>query len=137
MPELAPDLEAAPLMSMSRRCSSADEDNDGDDIFNADLPDMDETALSEAHSSEAEEEAEERRWNKRTQQMSFILNRSFSRGEPNVHFSQLVRANNRKQVASKFYTLLVLKKLQAVDVLQPAPYADIIISAGSKFEALA
>lgn len=80
-----------------------------------------------------EDDLEERRWNKRTQQMSYILNRSYSRGEPVVQFSQLVHNNNRKQVASKFYTLLVLKKLQAVEVEQSSSYADIGISQGPKF----
>ena len=81
-----------------------------------------------------DEEQEEKRWNKRTQQMSYILNRSFTRGESTVGFNELVERNNRKQVASKFYTLLVLKKMQAVEVEQTEPFGNIQISQGPKFE---
>ena len=38
--------------------------------------------------------------------------------------------NTRKQVASKFYTLLVLKKLQAIEVAQPYSFGDITITQG-------
>ena len=69
--------------------------------------------------------------------MSYILNRSFMRGESSVGFSELVSRNNRKQVASKFYTLLVLKKMQAVEVEQKEAFGDILISQGPKFEVVA
>ena len=38
------------------------------------------------------------------------------------------------QVASMFYTLLVLKKQQAVEVEQNEPFGEILISKGPKFE---
>lgn len=81
-----------------------------------------------------DEEQEEKRWNKRTQQLSYTLNRSFERGDATVAFSELIVRNNRKQVASKFYTLLVLKKMQAVGVVQSVPFGDISISRGPRFE---
>ena len=54
--------------------------------------------------------------------------------EDTIGFDGLVSRNNRKQVASKFYTLLVLKKQQAVEVKQTEPYGDILISRGPKFQ---
>ncbi|CAG0903825.1 unnamed protein product [Cyprideis torosa] len=46
-------------------------------------------------------------------------------------FRDLIRNNRmRKQVAQKFYTLLILKKQQVVEVDQPVPFEDIYISRG-------
>ncbi|PIO59422.1 Rad21 / Rec8 like protein [Teladorsagia circumcincta] len=42
----------------------------------------------------------------------------------------LTKGSTRKTAAQKFYTLLVLKKSQAINVEQHAPYEDIYISAG-------
>lgn len=42
----------------------------------------------------------------------------------------LNKASTRKNAAQKFYTLLVLKKWQAIDVRQEEPYGDIYITAG-------
>lgn len=84
---------------------------------------------------EAEEEAEERRWNKRSQQMLHSLSRVLARHD-SIGFKDLIAHGNRKHVASKFYTLLVLKKSQAVDVEQTEPYGDILISKGSTFTAV-
>ena len=44
---------------------------------------------------------------------------------------------NRKQAAAKFYTLLVLKKQQAVDVFQNVTFADITITRGPLVEGVA
>ena len=44
----------------------------------------------------------------------------------------MISRNNRKQVASKFYTLLVLKKIQAIEVEQTEPFGDITITSGPK-----
>lgn len=48
-----------------------------------------------------------------------------SSGKPNYH--------TRKLTAQKFYTLLVLKKLQAVDVEQTEPFDDITVTPGVNF----
>jgi cohesin complex subunit SCC1 len=45
----------------------------------------------------------------------------------------MARNLNRKQAASRFYTLLVLKKHQVVEVAQEEAFADIHISRGPKF----
>jgi len=84
---------------------------------------------------EAAEQAEERRWNKRSQQMLGVLNRVLQR-QPTVSFQEIVARNNRKQAASRFYTFLVMKKLQAIDVCQPVPFGDITISKGPAFSSI-
>lgn len=38
------------------------------------------------------------------------------------------------QVAQKFYTMLVLKKLQAVELTQEGPFTEMFISKGTLFE---
>ena len=48
-----------------------------------------------------------------------------STGNPNYH--------TRKLTAQKFYTLLVLKKLQAIDLEQTAAFEDITVTPGVNF----
>jgi cohesin complex subunit SCC1 len=42
-------------------------------------------------------------------------------------------SNNRKQAAAKFYSFLVLKKQQAIEITQTEPYSDIVACAGARF----
>ena len=65
--------------------------------------------------------------------MLHILTRNLTHHDE-ASFKEMCNRNYRKQVASKFYTLLVLKKQQAILVDQPEPYADIAITKGPKFE---
>lgn len=53
-----------------------------------------------------------------------------------VGMKELFARNNRKQVASKFYTFLVLKKLNAVDLCQRESFGDIIITKGPAFDSV-
>lgn len=119
--------------------SDDDDDNDGG-FYNDDASteaeeeraDEEEDATLEPVEGEAEEEAEERRWNKRSQQMLHSLTRVLARRDA-VSFRDLVATGNRKYVASKFYTLLVLKKSQAVNIDQVEPYGEVCISKGAAF----
>uniref|UniRef100_A0A3P8TQB2 RAD21 cohesin complex component b n=1 Tax=Amphiprion percula TaxID=161767 RepID=A0A3P8TQB2_AMPPE len=96
---------------------------------------------SDEDSDEEEEEVqggdqdqEERRWNKRTQQMLHGLQRVMAKtGAQSVSLLDLCRNNNRKQAAAKFYSFLVLKKQQAVELVQEEPYSDIIATPGPRF----
>ncbi|XP_029976831.1 RAD21 cohesin complex component b [Salarias fasciatus] len=96
---------------------------------------------SDDDSDEEEEEVqggdqdqEERRWNKRTQQMLHGLQRVMAKtGAQSVSLLDLCRNNNRKQAAAKFYSFLVLKKQQAVELVQEEPYSDIVATAGPRF----
>ncbi|XP_017539843.1 double-strand-break repair protein rad21 homolog A isoform X1 [Pygocentrus nattereri] len=127
------------------------------DMPQVDLPPEDSTNLSrlvpeldllgeknkEKDDSEEEEEAEgqggdqdqeERRWNKRTQQMLHGLQRVVAKtGAQSISLLELCRNNNKKQAAAKFYSFLVLKKQQAVDLSQAEPYSDIVATPGPRF----
>ncbi|XP_013777469.1 double-strand-break repair protein rad21 homolog [Limulus polyphemus] len=81
---------------------------------------------------ETYEQFEERILNKRTVHMLHLIQHGLEAGKK-MRFSDLVRNNMRKQVAQKFYTFLVLKKQQAVELEQSGPYGEIIITRGSKF----
>uniref|UniRef100_A0A8D0D3N1 RAD21 cohesin complex component b n=1 Tax=Sander lucioperca TaxID=283035 RepID=A0A8D0D3N1_SANLU len=81
-----------------------------------------------------DQDQEERRWNKRTQQMLHGLQRVMAKtGTQSVGLLDLCRNNNKKQAAAKFYSFLVLKKQQAVELVQEEPYSDIIATPGPRF----
>ncbi|XP_031722492.1 RAD21 cohesin complex component b isoform X1 [Anarrhichthys ocellatus] len=105
------------------------------------LEDKDKKKDDDDDSDDEEEEArggdqdqEERRWNKRTQQMLHGLQRVMAKtGAQSVGLLDLCRNNNKKQAAAKFYSFLVLKKQQAVELVQEEPYSDIIATPGPRF----
>ncbi|XP_051791941.1 RAD21 cohesin complex component b isoform X2 [Erpetoichthys calabaricus] len=81
-----------------------------------------------------DQDQEERRWNKRTQQMLHGLQRVLAKtGAESISLLELCRNNNKKQAAAKFYSFLVLKKQQAIDLTQVEPYSDIIAKPGPRF----
>ncbi|KAL6099539.1 rad21 [Pungitius sinensis] len=81
-----------------------------------------------------DQDQEERRWNKRTQQMLHGLQRVMTKtGSQSIGLLDLCRNNNKKQAAAKFYSFLVLKKQQAVELVQEEPYSDIIATPGARF----
>nr|XP_046218397.1 double-strand-break repair protein rad21 homolog A-like [Oncorhynchus gorbuscha] len=81
-----------------------------------------------------EQAREERRWNKRTQQMLHGLQRVMAKtGAQQISLLDLCRNNNKKQAAAKFYSFLVLKKQQAVELNQTEHYSDIIATPGARF----
>ncbi|XP_068603335.1 RAD21 cohesin complex component b [Brachionichthys hirsutus] len=83
---------------------------------------------------QGDQDQEERRWNKRTQQMLHGLQRVMSKtGSQSVSLLDLCRNNNKKQAAAKFYSFLVLKKQQAVELVQEEPYSDIVSTPGPRF----
>ncbi|XP_014672897.1 PREDICTED: double-strand-break repair protein rad21 homolog isoform X2 [Priapulus caudatus] len=81
---------------------------------------------------EAEEQFEERRWNKRSQQMLYTLQRAL-KSQDAVSFVEMTRKNTRKQAASRFYMVLVLKKQGAIEVEQTDNYDDITLTKGTNF----
>lgn len=78
------------------------------------------------------EEQEEKRLTKRTHQMQHGLDLAF-RYNNRLSFADMSRNLYKKQAASRFYTLLVLKKFQAVEVSQQKEFGDIWISKGPQF----
>lgn len=79
-----------------------------------------------------EAEQEEKLWNQRSTQMQHTLRRKLETSSV-ISFRQLTARNNRKQAASKFYTILVLTKVRAIMVKQEEPFGDIQISRGPAF----
>uniref|UniRef100_A0A2K5M3I5 Rad21/Rec8-like protein C-terminal eukaryotic domain-containing protein n=1 Tax=Cercocebus atys TaxID=9531 RepID=A0A2K5M3I5_CERAT len=75
---------------------------------------------------------EERRWKKRTQQMLHALAKT---GAESISLLELCQNTNRKQAAAKFYSFLVLKKQQAIELTQEL-YSNIIATPGPKFHIL-
>lgn len=71
--------------------------------------------------------------NKRAKAMIALLSKSFQK-HANVGFFELTKRNGRKFVAQKFYSLLVLKKYEVIEVSQPEAFGDIELSRGEKFE---
>ncbi|KAJ4928305.1 hypothetical protein JOQ06_016097 [Pogonophryne albipinna] len=70
----------------------------------------------------------------RTQQMLHGLQRVMDKtGAQSVGLLDLCRNNNKKQAAAKFYSFLVLKKQQAVELVQEEPYSDIVATPGPRF----
>ncbi|KAG9345372.1 hypothetical protein JZ751_009919 [Albula glossodonta] len=94
----------------------------------------DEEEEEEEEAQGGDQDQEERRWNKRTQQMLHGLQRVMAKtGAESISLLDLCRNNNKKQAAAKFYSFLVLKKQQAVELTQAEPYSDIIARPGPRF----
>ncbi|XP_062385455.1 RAD21 cohesin complex component b [Sardina pilchardus] len=94
----------------------------------------DEEEEEEEEGQGGDQDQEERRWNKRTQQMLHGLQRVLAKtGAESIGLLELCRNNNKKQAAAKFYSFLVLKKQQAVELSQAEPYSDIIATPGPRF----
>ncbi|MED6261104.1 Double-strand-break repair protein rad21 A, partial [Ataeniobius toweri] len=97
----------------------------------------DDSDEEEEEAQGGEQDQEERRWNKRTQQMLHGLQRVMAKtGAQSVSLLDLCRNNNRKQAAAKFYSFLVLKKQQAVELVQEDPYSDIVATPGPRFHVI-
>ncbi|PSN53737.1 hypothetical protein C0J52_02184 [Blattella germanica] len=82
---------------------------------------------------ETYEQFEERVLNKRAVQMYHIAKNKLTRKDK-FFLSEITLRNNRKQVAQKFYTLLVLKKHVVLELNQDHSYDDIMITRGNKFD---
>ena len=83
---------------------------------------------------ETQEEFEERISNKRAAHLNKILSSKLETPESVVRLSDMTRRNNRKQVAQKFYSLLVLQKVMAVNLNQTDCYGELSVTRGPKFE---
>jgi len=80
---------------------------------------------------ETYEEYEERVLTRRAAQMHHIIKSKIDQG---LTFGAMCNARNtRKQVAQKFYTLLVLKKAHTIEMIQDGSYEEIRVEKGPKF----
>ncbi|KAL0126584.1 hypothetical protein PUN28_005146 [Cardiocondyla obscurior] len=87
----------------------------------------------EQQMDETYEQFEERVLNKRAAHMYHVIKSKLDTKD-RLTLSEMAFKNNRKQVAQKFYTLLVLKKFQVLELNQEYSYAEIIVTKGPKFE---
>lgn len=83
--------------------------------------------------NETDEQFEERVLNKRAAQM-FVSVRARLQKQDSIQLSDMTYRNNRKQAAQKFYSLLVLKKFQALEIRQDMAYGDITVTKGIMFD---
>ncbi|XP_003479881.1 double-strand-break repair protein rad21 homolog [Cavia porcellus] len=115
--QLIPELELLPEKEKEKEKEKEDEEEE-----------------EEEDASGGDQDQEERRWNKRTQQMLHGLQRALAKtGAESISLLELCRNTNRKQAAAKFYSFLVLKKQQAIELTQEEPYSDIIATPGPRF----
>ncbi|XP_014208910.1 double-strand-break repair protein rad21 homolog isoform X2 [Copidosoma floridanum] len=87
----------------------------------------------EQQTDETYEQFEERVLNKRAAHMYHAIKNKLD-GRENLTLSEMTFKNSRKQAAQKFYTLLVLKKFQVLEINQECSYADIYVTKGPKWE---
>ncbi|XP_075405457.1 double-strand-break repair protein rad21 homolog [Tenrec ecaudatus] len=115
--QLIPELELLPEKEKEKEKDKEEEEEEEDE-----------------DASGGDQDQEERRWNKRTQQMLHGLQRALAKtGAESISLLELCRNTNRKQAAAKFYSFLVLKKQQAIELTQEEPYSDIIATPGPRF----
>lgn len=96
-------------------------------------PEIPESQMTdEQGSGERDEEFLERRWTKRTQQLMHTLKRELKAKE-SVSLDSLAKDGNRKQVACKFYSCLLLKRDNEVEFQQKNAFGKILISKGPCF----
>ncbi|EFB29591.1 hypothetical protein PANDA_014969, partial [Ailuropoda melanoleuca] len=101
--------------------------------MNAILAQEIENCTVELESSGNEQNIETERWNRRILQTLNSLRESNKMGMQYFSLMKLCRNSDRKQAAAKFYSFLVLKKQQAIELSQSDPYADIIATVGPMF----
>ncbi|XP_005414753.1 PREDICTED: double-strand-break repair protein rad21-like protein 1 isoform X2 [Chinchilla lanigera] len=87
----------------------------------------------ELESSGSEQNSEAERWNQRLFQVLNSLRESNKMGMQSFSLKKLCRDSDRKQAAAKFYSFLILKKQQVIELSQSVPYADIIATVGPMF----
>ena len=83
---------------------------------------------------ETQEEYEDRVLNKRAAHLNNILKNKLTDDDQSLTLLAMTRRNTRKQVAQKFYSLLVLQKVMAVELQQAKCYSEVTVSRGPKFD---
>merc|ERR1719245_683922 len=79
------------------------------------------------------EEFEDRVLNKRAGHLNHLLQAKLQ-DSMSLHFSEFTRRNIRKQAAQKFYSMLVLQKVTAVNIDQADAFGPIMITKGPNFD---
>ena len=89
--------------------------------------------IDEQASGEKYEEFQARRWTKRTQQLMHTLKRELKRRD-SIALDVLSKQESRKQVACKFYSCLLLKRDNEVELQQKDAFGKIYVSKGPCFD---
>ncbi|CAH0553929.1 unnamed protein product [Brassicogethes aeneus] len=87
----------------------------------------------EQQQDETDEQFEERVLNKRAYQM-FTSVRGKLQNSNQITLTEMCFRNTKKQASQKFYSLLVLKKFQVLELEQQESYQEIFVMKGPKFE---
>lgn len=132
------DLGAVPDVTHENLDQQAEEENAEErdlaqEQIQGDAEEVRDEVSGEDQSGLLDETQEQKRWNRRAQQMLHTLNREFSK-KKDVTFESVSKKCNRKQGAFKFYTLLILNKEKAITVSEDGLYARITIQKGEKFD---
>ncbi|XP_038605985.1 double-strand-break repair protein rad21-like protein 1 [Tachyglossus aculeatus] len=107
-----------------------------DEEFESHSVELDRLLTDEADEGKEEEEGEGAFWNKAIQLMLSSLRQSFKDGASQFNFLHLSWHQDRKRAAVNFYSFLILRKHQAIQLSQKDPYGDIIVSVGPMFAEL-
>lgn len=87
----------------------------------------------EQQEDETDEQFEERVLNKRAAAMFKVI-RTKLVDEESLLLSEFTQNSSKKMAAQKFYSLLVLKKFQALEIDQQVPFGDIVVTRGVMFD---
>lgn len=82
---------------------------------------------------ESDEQFEERVLNKRAYQI-FTVVRNKLQNSKQITLTEMCHRSSRKQAAQKFYSLLVLKKFNVLELEQEEAYSEVFITRGNKFD---
>lgn len=130
--EPLPEIEEQPFLQDDMMVSQFEPEEKEEENQAIDLPasQVDEEKLN----SETEEQFENRRWTKRTNQLLHTLKREFTKKQ-SVDFNGLVQKNSRKQAAYKFYSCLLLSKDNTLTMSQKDLFGSIVVKKGEHFAA--
>ena len=110
-------------------------DNYGNDDYDDEDEEVDEDAHIEGDEDMGDEETIEEFENRVLNKRAALLHRQLTKNFADS-FKQMARKCNRKQVAQKFHSLLVLQKMMTLDLSQDVntPYAEIAIARGPAWD---
>ncbi|VDP71781.1 unnamed protein product [Echinostoma caproni] len=145
--EAPPSVMQADMLALERELAAADDEAehefaavfgtepDANGLIPTGLSSMDTMGQSGAATTET---LEERRLEKRSKVLLRMLRAHLQQQgwDDSLSLQSICAGNTKKQAASKFYTILLLRKQRAVELQQESAYADILISRGPNFNRL-
>lgn len=130
-----PKKKRASDQKSTKKSNEADSFNESFNNNNVTAEEEDEAVDDPMNVGETEEQYEERIRNRRTHILLQLLAPRLDEGT--IQFSHLCNNYRRKQVAQHFFSLLVLKKQQAIDLVQEETgnsYGELYVSKGPRYE---